>query len=656
MCQKISAEEFCGHSTNEYYQKKSCHHTDVSLCGATNVVIMARIYTAGFTPATDSSKYDIHSAWFKDLARDCHLSGFGSRKFESFFFPLLFDRVSYYISQAQRCGCLEVKRTLSTESLSTRADSRMVWKKMSGWPGPSSVALIMHDHQILHDERLKGLGFTYVELCDREDDAQSYPRELMTILEKDLSGLPQEDLQLLLKDASREFRKSALEGEKLQQRLGNVREASMSAQKTTSRDPAMGSLAGDIDAMLTIDVSSLSPNDLEQLHHNISHAFQKAAGRAGKLKERCDEIYAHLWKAGILDAPHLLENGIFAGVVWPKVQRALEYKLKKLREVGAIYDGDLGEEQYAAWADACLDDGWDGDLNSLARDRDAYDDELDDQSIGDSEVHSNPDSTLYEQYASESGWRTQKGDLPVYVLFPADTDPVRPERPERISRQRFSRRVPSAATSDSGFRSSRGSHQDTRGSVRGMATGSATTAPTSAPSSAPTTHRSQRARGLAASRHNLDESSQDGANTGYRSASELFEVATVAAAKRHLAGQGHRRAPSATGHQDLQVARGPASSHARPVRAQADQYGYARDGGAARNDPPPQARARRRGSAALHEQRNSVHQQAEPSHGLERLLEWRVEVPPGNRAPDAYLDAPVHTVTSNPPNRRHGFQ
>ncbi|RYP55151.1 hypothetical protein DL769_010234 [Monosporascus sp. CRB-8-3] len=295
MCLDNSAKELCGHPTDWYYQMESCHHTDVGLCGSTNVTIMGMLYAAGFTTDTDPSQYDVHSRWFKDLAAKCHMSGFGSL-FETFFFPLLSDRVLYYVHRADLCGAFEAGTpSTGTPQARARSGERKRWKRLEGWPAPLPVAQFMHDNLILHDERLDAVGITYAQLNDAQGrDGRSSPADRDEILHTDLLGLPLDTLQRLLRDGNRAFRKAALQADRLYHRLPVVREAAVEAQKRADHDPRMGPLPGDVDAMLAVDVSGLSLRDLDRLRTGIVGEFRKAVNEAAALKERCDEIYAEL--------------------------------------------------------------------------------------------------------------------------------------------------------------------------------------------------------------------------------------------------------------------------------------------------------------------------------------------------------------------------
>ncbi|RYP44410.1 hypothetical protein DL768_009112 [Monosporascus sp. mg162] len=75
------------------------------------------------------------------------------------------------------------------------------------------------------------------------------------------------------------------------------------------------------------------------------------------------------------------ESGLFIAFVWPKIRNAFKYKPKVLQDIGAIFYDELGQEQYAEWANLCLEEDWDGNLKSFAPyprpedlDHDAYSD------------------------------------------------------------------------------------------------------------------------------------------------------------------------------------------------------------------------------------------------------------------------------------------
>ncbi|RYP65196.1 hypothetical protein DL769_006386 [Monosporascus sp. CRB-8-3] len=290
------------------------------------------------------------------------------------------------------------------------------------------------------------------------------------------------------------------------------------------------------------------------------------------------------------------ESGLFIAFIWPKIRNALEYRLKVLQDIGAIFYDELGREQYAEWANLCLEEDWDGNIKSLAPDPRAED--LD-----------------HDAYS----------DAPVYAHHGAVDDGVRPCAPLR--------RQPSAR--GGGMEKSRTAEVSSRPSSRkpaGSEVNSTTNARPPPPMSAVTTHRDGPPRGLAASRHAPSQSSRDKRSVTSRTPSELFLAASEAAANNSHAGH---CTSQPTGR------RPPQPLNRNPGRRQADSTPATTP-----DSTPAQTRRRRpdaQGSAGSRPSRRArggeTYEHPAGLYGTEEILRWQGGIRAADRPIEVYQEA-----------------
>ncbi|KAK7977438.1 hypothetical protein PG988_004928 [Apiospora saccharicola] len=281
MCPDNSATSLCGNDTADYYQVgPRLSHTDLSLCGATNICIVKLLYKEAITPSTSQTEYGMGSPFLDLVLGECNLKPTPSWQFGTTFPPLIQQRVTYYISILDECGAFLVDSA-------TPNGATMVWRALKGWPDERPIAAWMQARRILHDDRIERLGFRFSDVCNDIPAASTAVSDFMNV---DLTTYSGDRLDALLSQANLEFHRIANSAKCIQARMEELLRANKSvahgqvAMSTEELDTMSDA------TVLSIDLSTLSRSGLNAMLIKTGHLYVNRTTQVGTVKTRVDQI------------------------------------------------------------------------------------------------------------------------------------------------------------------------------------------------------------------------------------------------------------------------------------------------------------------------------------------------------------------------------